>query len=163
MNYPRNTSPEHEHTTFPPLAREMRVVYVPGTRKSRPKTIRNSIDAAECFRPLLQETSEVFAVAVLDTKHRLIATSIVARGSLVACPVSAASVFLPVLAMNGCAVIVAHNHPSGDVAPSTADVALTDRLKAAGALLNIPVLDSLVVGTEGWALVADGCSRPWVD
>ncbi len=60
---------------------------------------------------------------------------------------------LPVIATNGFAVIIAHNHPSGDPTPSNEDVRVTKRLKDAGELLGIPVMDSMVIG-EGNSYVS---------
>jgi DNA repair protein RadC len=86
---------------------------------------------------------------LLNTKHRVIATHELSRGTLDMCPVHPREVFKVALLANAAAVIVAHNHPSGDPTPSPDDVDLCGRLRQAAALIGIDLLDFLVIG--------DGC------
>ncbi len=104
-------------------------------------------DAAAAFMTTLRdEPSEVFAILCLTTKHRVIAYHEVSRGTLDATLVHPREVFKAALLANAAAIIISHNHPSGDPTPSADDVALTSRLVAAGELLGIPVLDHVVIG-----------------
>jgi len=82
-------------------------------------------------------------------KHRPIAYHLVSRGTLDACLVHAREVFRAAIAGGAAAIIVAHNHPSGDPAPSADDCTLTRRLSEGGELLGIPVLDHVVLGRDG--------------
>ena len=72
-------------------------------------------------------------------------------GGIASVPVEPRTIFTAALLANAAAVIVAHNHPSGDPEPSTQDITLTRRLLAAGDLLGIPVLDHLVIGDGCWS------------
>ena len=104
-------------------------------------------DAAAAFMAVLQdEPAEVFAMICLTTKHRVIAYHEVSRGTLDATLVHPREVFKAALLANAAAIIVSHNHPSGDPTPSADDVDLTRRLAAAGDLLGISLLDHIVIG-----------------
>jgi DNA repair protein RadC len=93
----------------------------------------------------------------------------VAEGTTNACPVDPREVFAVALAARATAVVLAHNHPSGDPEPSSLDVALTAQLVEGGRLLGVKVLDHLVVGESGFVSflerglmpVADGGRRAW--
>ena len=104
-------------------------------------------DAAAAFMAVLQdEPAEVFAMICLTTKHRVIAFHEVSRGTLDATLVHPREVFKVALLANAAAIILTHNHPSGDPIPSADDVQLTRRLVDAGALLGVEVLDHIIVG-----------------
>jgi DNA repair protein RadC len=83
---------------------------------------------------------------VLDTKHRVLAIRTVYQGSVNQAQVRVGEVFREAIRHNGVALIVVHNHPSGDPTPSAADVALTSELAKAGELLDVEMLDHLVIG-----------------
>ena len=93
---------------------------------------------------LLQQ--EELHVLVVDTKHRLLGSSMVYRGSINSAPGRVGEIFREAVRRNAWAVAVAHNHPSGDPAPSVNDVEFTRDLVDAGALLHIEVLDHVVFG-----------------
>jgi len=95
---------------------------------------------------LRDEPGEVFAIICLSTKHRVIAYHEVSRGTLDATLVHPREVFKAALLANAAAIILTHNHPSGDPSPSADDVQLTRRLVDAGALLGVDVLDHIIVG-----------------
>jgi len=104
--------------------------------------------AASTLAPLLRdEPVEVFAVACLSTRHRLLSWHVLSRGTRASTPVSIPDVFVPAYLTPGTTgLIVLHNHPSGDPVPSADDVALTTRLRAAAVILDIELLDHLIVG-----------------
>ncbi|OYU43439.1 MAG: hypothetical protein CFE44_18360, partial [Burkholderiales bacterium PBB4] len=95
---------------------------------------------------LANKQHEVFAVLFLDVQNRLIAMEELFRGSLTQTSVYPREVALRALHHQASAVVLAHNHPSGQVQPSRADEALTHTLKAALALLDVRVLDHIIVG-----------------
>jgi DNA repair protein RadC len=106
--------------------------------------------AAAVVQPqLVDKHKEHFVALLLDNRHRLIRVSPIAVGSLSATLVHPRELFKDAIAASAAAVIVAHNHPSGDPTPSADDVRLTRRLAEAGALLGIEVLDHLIVGRTG--------------
>ena len=89
---------------------------------------------------------EVFAVLFLDVQNRLVAMEELFRGTLTQTSVYPREVVLRALHHQAAAVVLAHNHPSGQVEPSRADQALTDTLKAALGLVDVRVLDHVIVG-----------------
>jgi len=104
-------------------------------------------ECAAVLTTLLEdEPAEVFAILCLTTKHRVIAYHEVSRGTLDTTLVHPREVFKAALLANAAAIILAHNHPSGDPTPSGDDFALTRRLQHAGNLVGIEILDHVVVG-----------------
>jgi len=109
--------------------------------------IRAPSDAAHILMPVIgHQEQEHFVVLYLDTRNRVTDRETLYKGSLNTSLVRTAEVFRGAVRRNCAAVIVAHNHPSGDPNPSPEDVALTRRLVDAGKLLEIAVLDHLVIG-----------------
>lgn len=101
---------------------------------------------AAIFRPLIaHESQEVFAALLLDGRHRAAAYFEISRGTLTSSLVHPREVFGPAVRYGAHALIVAHNHPSGDPAPSEPDREVTRRLRQSGELLGIELLDHLVV------------------
>ena len=98
-------------------------------------------------RGLEQET---FWSLLLDGKQRLRRLVPVTTGTLTASLVHPREVFRAAIREAAAALIVAHNHPSGDPEPSAEDVAVTERLRAAGELLGIPLQDHVIVGDESF-------------
>lgn len=94
---------------------------------------------------LADRPHEVFAAVFLDAQHHVIDARELFRGSLSQTSVYPREVAVEALLMHSAAVIVAHNHPSGSPEPSRADIALTQQLKAALALLDIRLIDHFVV------------------
>ena len=101
---------------------------------------------------------EEFWAIALDVRHRVIFDEMLARGSLSGVEIHPRDVFRPLIRAGAAAVIFCHNHPSGDPSPSRADIELTQRLREVGDLCGIPVLDHVVVGSEGFASLAE---RNW--
>jgi DNA repair protein RadC len=90
--------------------------------------------------------NEQLRVVMLDTKHRVLKISKLYEGSVNQAQVRISEVYREAVRFNAVAIIVVHNHPSGDPTPSGADVALTAELEAAGRLLDVDLLDHLVIG-----------------
>lgn len=100
------------------------------------------------FRPLIgDEPVEVFAVAYLDARHAVLATERVSHGTLAQSLVHPREVFQGAILARAAAIVVAHNHPSGDPEPSAEDHAVTRRLAEAGSLIGITLLDHVVLGS----------------
>ncbi len=91
---------------------------------------------------------EEFRVLYLDTRNRLLGSDMVYVGSLNASHIRVAEIFRDAIKRNCAAVVVAHNHPSGDPSPSHEDVEVTRQLIAAGNLLSIELLDHLIIGQQ---------------
>jgi DNA repair protein RadC len=92
---------------------------------------------------------EQLRVVLVDTRHKVLAVRTIYRGSVNQAQVRVGEVFQDAIRQNAASIVVVHNHPSGDPAPSAADIALTVELDQAGKLLGIDVLDHLIVGSNG--------------
>ena len=109
--------------------------------------IRTPDDVAALLMPRFRyETKESFIAILLSTKNHVLKTAVISVGSLNASIVHPRELFREAINASAAAVILAHNHPSGDPAPSPEDVSLTRKLVDAGKLLDIPVLDHIVLG-----------------
>lgn len=118
--------------------------------------IRSSVDAAALLAPCFKGLDrEQFVVCGLDAKHHIIGLNVVSIGSLTLSIVHPREVFKPVILMNACALICAHNHPSGDPSPSAEDRTLTARLRQASELLGITLLDHIILGEDRTYSFAD--------
>ncbi len=111
--------------------------------------VRSPADVAQFLMAEMSHLAqEHFRVLYLDTRNRLLGSETIYVGSLNASYIRVAEVFREAVKRNCAAVIVAHNHPSGDPTPSPEDVAVTRQLVSAGKLLDIEVLDHLVIGQQ---------------
>lgn len=99
---------------------------------------------------LSNQAEEVLVLLVLDTKHRVIGAFEVSRGTINATVTHPREVFKRALLLNAAKIALAHNHPSGDVTPSKEDIQVTNRLVEAGDILGIPVIDHVIVGSNGY-------------
>ena len=104
---------------------------------------------------LPQLEREVFYVLLLDGKNRVQAEVLVSEGSLTAALVHPREVFAPAIRTAAAALILVHNHPSGDPTPSAEDQAITERLRRVGDLVGIRVLDHVIVGRGRWTSMAE--------
>jgi DNA repair protein RadC len=95
---------------------------------------------------LRDERQECFWALFLNTKHQIIGDEILSRGGLDHAPIRAADLFRKAVEVSASALIVAHNHPSGDPTPSVQDIKVTEQLQDAGRILGIRLLDHIVVG-----------------
>ena len=95
---------------------------------------------------LAHKTHEVFAMLFLDSQHKLVCMETLFRGTLSQTSVYPREVVLRALHHHSAAVVLAHNHPSGSVHPSPADLHLTHSLKSALAMVDVRVLDHVIVG-----------------
>ena len=94
---------------------------------------------------------EQFGIVLLDTKHRLIRTSVLTVGTLDRSVVHPREVFREASSARAAGIVLFHNHPSGDPSPSPDDLALTRRMVAAGDIFGIEVLDHLVLTATRYA------------
>lgn len=108
-----------------------------------------------CRTKLAHLESEVFAVAFLDNKNRLISFDVVFTGTVNSANVYSRDAVKLALKYNAVNVIFSHNHPSGEPSPSAADKTVTKRLIEALKLVDISVLDHIIVGVEGCASFAE--------
>ena len=98
---------------------------------------------------LHEKAQEEFYSLYLNTKNKIVGFEMVSRGTLNSSLVHPREVFKGALLANAHAIILAHNHPSGEVDPSHADKSVTEILVKAGQLLNVEVLDHVILGCTG--------------
>jgi DNA repair protein RadC len=133
-----------------------------GRRAARPRPpegrpLRQPADAAAQLDELAQLEQEELHVVALDAAHRPIARFVAARGALNVVHVTPREVLRRLVREGAAAAIVAHNHPSGDPTPSRDDRELTLRLRAAGELVGVAILDHLVIARGGfYSFARDG-------
>lgn len=125
-----------------------RVIGRPPTARVR---LRTPADVAAYLLPLYGgHRVERFGLVLLDAKQRLIRTTILSVGSLDTSIAHPREVFREAMLASAAAVVLFHNHPSGDPQPSTEDVLLTRRLAQAGDVMGIDVLDHIILGEARW-------------
>jgi DNA repair protein RadC len=119
-------------------------------------SVRSPRDVAAYFAPRLEDLPvEEFHVAVLDAQHRVERDVTVTRGILNSSLVHPREVFREAIAERAAAIILVHNHPSGDPTPSADDRIVTEQLVAAGRLLDIPVHDHVIIGRGRYTSFAE--------
>lgn len=134
--------------------REVTARYIGPRRKSR--VIRSAADAAEFMRPLLRDEAREHMFALyLNGGHRVISHSLVSLGTAQSTLVHAREVFQTALLVGACAVILGHNHPSGELNESPEDLHVTRRIVQAGSMLGIPLLDHVIFSSEGCVSLRD--------
>ncbi len=99
--------------------------------------------------------SERFVVFVLNTANRIVSVDIVSEGTMNASLVHPREVFRAAVMGLGAAIIVAHNHPSGNIEPSSEDCSITRQITEAGKILGIPVHDHIIFGENGYTSFAE--------
>lgn len=137
---------QHEQPQEMPLTVMVPLVRRSGKYAETAKRVRTPED---CYATLEGSTSaarELFQAIYLDSKNYVISSRIISIGILDSCLVHPREVFYWAVQHNAAAVIVAHNHPSGDCTPSSEDVRITKSLIDAGRILDIKLLDHVVIG-----------------
>ena len=124
------------------LAKRMaRAAAMEGLDFSDPKTV-----ARYYMEDMRHKEREVIKLLLLNTKAKLIGECVISVGTVDTALVSPRELFIEALQRNASAIILLHNHPSGDPAPSREDVRITRRIREAGALLGISLLDHIIIG-----------------
>jgi len=118
--------------------------------------IRGAKDVFRRMGPGLRDLDrEEFHVLLLTSQHRVIREVLITRGILDASLIHPREVFKPAISESAAAVILLHNHPSGDPTPSAEDHAVTRQLAEAGRTIGIPVLDHVIVGDDGFTSMSE--------
>ncbi len=108
----------------------------------------DAVEICRAFAAQYQELQEFFGVLCLDQKHRPIGFAVISVGGVDVTLVDMRLLFKPPLLANAAAIIVTHNHPSGDPTPSREDVALTEKAAQASKLLGLRLLDHIIIGRD---------------
>ncbi len=120
------------------------------------KKIRSSRDAYDLFFPYLSDRyDEEFRVLLLDRANKVIQNEVIGEGGFSGTVADPKKIFKKALDVNASAIILGHNHPSDNLKPSENDIALTKKIRKAGEVLDISVLDHLIVGNDNYFSFAD--------
>ena len=119
---------------------------LPVVKEASSKTCRTPADAAGILADTATLAQEAFTVLTLDTKHHIIDRHLITLGLLDASLVHPREVFRTAIQDGAAAILVSHNHPSGDPTPSAEDIRITRQLVEAGKVLDVQVLDHVVIG-----------------
>lgn len=115
------------------------------------RIISSPSDSAELFSSFIEDSDrEQMLLCCLDTKNRPTSISIISIGTLNSALVHPREVFKAAILSNAASIILAHNHPSGDTAPSHEDITLTNRINEASKIIGIKLLDHIIIGQGGY-------------
>lgn len=139
------------------VAQELKIVQAAAIKLSQARILKRPVISSwndllsYCRAAMADEKTELFRILFLDKKNILIADEVQQRGTVDHTPVYPREVVKRALELGASAIILVHNHPSGDPTPSRTDVEMTNQIVKAAAALNIRVHDHLVIGHEKYA------------
>lgn len=151
----------------PAKAAQIKAAIELGRRLARPTVedhplITSPQDVAELVQyKMARLEQEELWVLLLDSRNHHMRTDMLYRGSLNASTVRPAEIYKAGIRHNAAALIIVHNHPSGDPSPSPEDIQLTRMLIEAGQMLELPILDHIIIGTRGFASIKTLHSQIW--
>ena len=136
---------------------EIEISYNPLVKPSERLKISNSADAEKILRNIWENLTykESFYVLYLNRANKVLGYNLISVGGIAGTVVDVRCIYQAALKANASAIILAHNHPSGCKEPSDADIRITRKIKDAGNLLDINLLDHLILLPEGYTSMAD--------
>ncbi len=117
-----------------------------------------NIAAAAFSHELMWQSQERFAVLLLDTKNSLISTQVITIGIATETLIHPRELFREAIRQSATNIIIAHNHPSGNLEPSVEDLNLTEQLLQGAKLIGIPILDHLIIGNGDFRSIRQNCT-----
>lgn len=156
MTESKDTTPAGQAAHRKPRQASYKAFSSPPAQSNRPRLASAAAVAMACA-DIAQADREHFVVFDLDVRHRVIERRVVSIGTLTGVEVHPRETFRGAIANGAAAIVIAHNHPSGDASPSRQDIELTRRLRDVGEVCGIPVLDHLVIARGGWVSMASEC------
>jgi DNA repair protein RadC len=123
--------------------------------REQPVAVREPVSVYDYLRPYGNEEQEHFFVVMLDGAHRIKHVKVVSIGLVNRTLVHPREIFAPAIEIRATAIIIAHNHPSGNLEPSADDLEVTHRIKKAGQLLGIELLDHLIFSSTDYRSLAE--------
>ena len=125
-------------------------------QKPEDKIVKSSDDVAKIYMPKLRDLKkEKFMVVLLASNNKIINDKVVTEGTINSSVITPREVFHEALVALAAAVILIHNHPSGNKNPSREDIKITSKMVAAGKNMDIPVLDHILIAGDGYTSFAD--------
>lgn len=117
------------------------------------RVVHNASDAYQYLQDMRSLPKEHLRGLYLNSRNRIIRDEVISIGTINSNMIHPREVFRPAIESNASAVILAHNHPSGDVVPSAEDIAITDQIIQAGKILGIALLDHIIIAKEEFASI----------
>ena len=147
-----------KYDTSPDLA-EVKAVYQSKVRPSDRPKITSSRDAVDhlrkCFNPDTFEYTEEFLILLLNRANKVLGWVKISSGGISGTVCDGKVIFAIALQTGASAIILSHNHPSGNLKPSETDIKTTKKLKDMSAIMEIPVLDHVILTDSGYTSLAD--------
>lgn len=138
---------------------EIQLTYNPIVKPSQRPKVTTSIEVYKLFLNNWDlnkiELIEQFKIMLLNRAQKVLGIVDISTGGVTGTIADPKVIFAAALKSNSCSLILAHNHPSGNLTPSQADIALTGKIKAGGGFLDISILDHIIVTGEGYTSFAD--------
>jgi DNA repair protein RadC len=136
---------------------EIEIKYSTRVKSSEMEKVVTSSDAYAVLKKIYPslEYREYFYMLCLNRNNKVLGYSLISMGGLTGTIVDVRIIFQTALKASACSIILSHNHPSGNTMPSQADKDINSKIKEAGKLLDIPVLDHLIVTPESFLSFAD--------
>ena len=136
---------------------EIEIVYIPKTLSNLRKITRSK-DTYQYLKEIWSKHlcyKEEFYLICLNRANKVLGYSVISVGGIAGCIVDVRIIFQTALKANASVIIIAHNHPSGNLQPSDQDISLTKKILEAGLLMQIPLLDHIIITSEGYYSFAD--------
>lgn len=143
---------------FTSCLREVQISYCNRVRYADMPKISSSKDAEDIFRRIWSHRMgyiEEFYILLLNRSNKVIGWTKISMGGSAGTVSDPKVIFQTALKANASHIVLGHNHPSGNLEPSQADIALTQKMKESGSFLDLPVLDHLILSTESYYSFAD--------
>ncbi len=138
---------------------EVELIYKTKIKASERPQVKTSKESAELLKQMWNENKidfvEQFKVLFLNRANKVLGIIELSTGGVTGTVADPKLIFVAALKANACSIIISHNHPSGNLKPSQADEQLTQKIKQAGQLLDIKLLDHIIVTSEGYYSFAD--------
>jgi len=138
---------------------ELREEFISRFQLKAGDAIKNAASAVNHLRAFLSDSArdvEHFVVIFLNNQNKVIATEVVASGTINSSAVYPRQIAIKVLEKKAANIILAHNHPSGETTPSNSDRAVTKKLQTALSALDIDILDHIILGTDHYSFADAG-------
>ncbi len=142
-----------------PAIQEVEIIYS-GPKTSKLVQVKTSREVATLLRDQVYDARKInykesFYVLLLNRANKVIAQACVGMGSTTATVMNAKEIFQLALKTNACGIILSHNHPSGNLKPSDADIQITNKVKQFGNMIDIQLLDHIILTDESYYSFAD--------
>jgi len=146
-----------EQTISKDFVAEVQITYSSKTKSADRIKIIHSSEAVKVFRSFWQnlEHVEYAHLLLLNRQNQIIGRHFLAKGGMTGTIIDTRVIFQVALKSNATSIMMAHNHPSGNLQPSDADIKITKQIKQAGNILDIPLIDHIILTEESYLSFAD--------